>query len=217
MSSSESRYEKISRRSMLAGTAVLGAAFAIPALACGSSSDESAFASSTTGGASPTTAGDSAPTPTGANGTTFPSGGEMIVDFTFAPSEGGSVKNPYIAVWIETPEGALVKTVSLWFEQTSSGRKYLPDMRKWFAASSGDTPSTSGATRLPGSYSVVWNGTDEGGQLVSQGDYVVYIEAAREDGPYELISQPVAIGTAPFDDQLTPKGELTAASVSYEP
>ncbi len=200
---------------MLAGTAALGAALAIPALACGGNSDESAFATSTTGGASPTTAGTASPTT--ASGPLFPAGGEMVVDFTFAPSEGGSVKNPYIAVWIETPEGALVKTVSLWFEQTSSGKKYLPDMRKWYAASSGDAPSTSGATRLPGSYSVVWNGTDESGQPVSQGDYVVYIEAAREEGPYELISQPVAIGTAPFNDQLMPKGELTAASIVYKP
>jgi hypothetical protein len=216
MSSSESRYEKISRRSMLAGAAALGAALAVPALACGSnSSDESAFATSTTGGASPTTAGTSSPT--AASGPLFPAGGEMIVDFTFAPSEGGSVKNPYIAVWIETPQGALVTTVSLWYEQTSKGKKYLSDMRKWYAASSGSAPSTSGATRVPGTYSVVWNGTDESGQPVSQGDYVVYIEAARENGPYELISQPVAIGSAPFDDQLTPKGELTSASIVYKP
>ena len=216
MSSSESRYEKISRRSMLAGAAALGAALAVPALACGgSSSDKSAFATSTTGGASPTTAGTSSPTT--ASGPLFPAGGEMVVDFTFASSEGGSVKNPYIAVWIETPQGALVKTVSLWYEQTSKGKKYLSDMRKWYAASSGATPATSGATRVPGTYSVVWNGTDESGQPVSQGDYVVFIEAAREKGPYELISQPVAIGTAPFEDQLTPKGELTAASIVYKP
>ncbi len=200
---------------MLAGTAALGAVLAIPALACGSSSDESAFATSTTGGASATTAGTASPTT--ASGPLFPSGGEMIVDFTFAPSEGGSVKNPYIAVWIETPQGELVKTVSLWYEQTSSGKKYLPDMRKWYAASSGATPSTSGATRVPGIYSVVWNGTNDNGQPVSQGDYVVYIEAAREKGPYELISQPIAIGTTPFNDQLTPKGELTAASIIYKP
>jgi hypothetical protein len=216
MSSSESRYEQISRRSMLAGAAALGAALAIPALGCGGSDDKSAFATSTTGGAPTTTAGGSAPT-TAATGATFPAGGEMIIDFTFAPSDGGSVKNPYVAVWIETPQGELVKTVSLWYEQTAKGKKYLSDMRKWYAASSGATPSTSGATRLPGTYSVVWNGTDENGQPVSQGDYVVYIEAAREDGPYELISQPVAIGTVAFDDRLTPKGELTAASITYKP
>ena len=215
MSSSESRYEKISRRSMLAGTAALGAVLAIPALACGSSSDKSSFATSTTGGASPTTAGTASPT--AASGPQFPAGGEMIVDFTFAPSEGGSVKNPYIAVWIETPQGELVKTVSLWYEQTSKGKKYLSDMRKWYSASSGAVPSTSGATRVPGTYSVVWNGTDENGQPVSQGEYVVYVEAAREKGPYELISQPVSIGTASFNDQLTPKGELTAASITYKP
>lgn len=215
MSSSESRYERISRRSMLAGTAALGAALAIPALACGGSSDKSSFGTSTTQGASPTTAGTSSPTT--ASGPLFPKGGEMIVDFTFAPSAGGALKNPYIAVWIETPQGELVKTVSLWFEQTAQGKRYLSDMRKWFAATSGATSSTSGATRLPGNYSVVWNGTNESEQPVAQGDYVVFIEAAREKGPYELISQPVSIGTASFKDQLTPKGELTAASITYKP
>jgi hypothetical protein len=215
MSSSESRYEMISRRSMLAGTAALGAALAIPALACGGNSDKSVFGTSTTQGASPTAAGTSSPT--AASGPLFPDGGEMIVDFTFATSEAGAIENPYIAVWIETPEGALVKTVSFWFEQTAEGKKYLSDMRKWFAATSGETPSTSGATRLPGTYSVAWNGTNEGGQPVAQGDYVVYIEAAREDGPYQVISQPISIGTASFSDQLTPKGELTAASITYKP
>ncbi|CAM8630586.1 COG3656 Predicted periplasmic protein [Acidimicrobiia bacterium] len=215
MSSSESRYEAISRRSMLAGTAALGAALAIPALGCGGNNDKSVFGTSTTQGGSPATTG-TGPLTT-ASGPLFPEGGEMIVDFTFATTEAGAIKNPYIAVWIETPEGALAKTVSFWFQQTAEGKKYLSDMRKWFAATSGDTPSNSGATRLPGAYSVVWDGTNEGGQPVAQGDYVVYIEAAREDGPYQVISQPISIGTASFNDQLTPKGELTTASIAYKP
>ena len=202
---------------MLAGAAALGAALAIPALGCGGNSDKSAFATTTTGGGPTTTAGGAAPTTTAANGATFPSGGEMVIGFTFTPETGGLVKNPYVAVWVETPQGELVKTVSLWYEQTSKGKKYLSDMRKWYSASSGATPSTSGATRAAGSYSVVWNGTNEAGDPVAQGDYVVYIEAAREDGPYELLSQPVTVGTTGFNDQLAAKGEITAASITYKP
>ena len=39
------------------------------------------------------------------------------------------------------------------------------------------------ATRPAGTYSVTWDGTDTEGNRVPSGDYVVYVEAAREHGP----------------------------------
>ena len=136
------------------------------------------------------------------------------MSFTFAPSSsGGRIENPYIAVWVEDSNGNLVKTISLWFEQSGKGTKYLSDLRQWNSAS-GQTvdAATSGATRVAGDYTVVWDGTDLTGEPVAQGEYVLYIEAAHEHGPYEITSTPITIGTDGFAVTLADNGELTGAT-----
>ena len=75
----------------------------------------------------------------------------------------------------------------------------------------------SSATRTSGSYSVVWDGKDASGQKAPQGDYVFYIECAREKGPYSVISQPLTIGAAPTSATPADKGEISKVSMTYTP
>lgn len=155
-------------------------------------------------------------TPAATEGSFFPSGAELLVEFTFeAAADGGRVNNPYIAVWVEDTDGNLVKTISLWALQSQKGEKWLTDLQRW-ASVSGATAddSVSGATKVAGSYTVAWDGTDDDGNTVSQGEYVLNIEAAREHGPYELISEPIVVSDKGFAMELTPNGELTAASAT---
>ncbi len=145
---------------------------------------------------------------------TFPAGAELAVSFTFSPSaSGGRIQNPYVAVWVEDADGNLAKTISLWFEQSNKGQRWLKDLRQWASVSgSSFDGTTSGATRTAGDYTVVWDGTDADGAPVAQGDYVLYIEAAREHGPYEITSTPIEIGGDGFTVALADNGELTNAS-----
>jgi hypothetical protein len=240
MTSPEPRFVRVSRRAFLARSAAVGGLLAVPALAC-AKSDEEVFASATTttavpGTAAPATATTSTTTPPRTSSTTsstssttttsttqaptsggsFPDGAELVVSFTFAAAGGGRVNNPYIAVWVEDPDGNLVDTISLWFEQ-GKGVRWLPDLRRWYAASDGgDDTTMSGATRVAGSYTVAWDGTDLDGNAVPAGDYVLHIEAAREHGPYELVTGDLTIGAEPFQVTLTPSGELTAASAELK-
>ncbi|MSW93121.1 MAG: DUF2271 domain-containing protein, partial [Actinobacteria bacterium] len=144
------------------------------------------------------------------------------IAFAFAPAaSGGRINNPFIAVWVEDASGALVRTVSLWYKSSES--KYLNELRRWYAAerasiARGGTDTTrtiSGATRVAGSYSVVWDAKNDSGALVPQGDYFVCIEAARERGPYELIRDSLSLGTKALQKKLTDSGELTGASASF--
>ena len=132
------------------------------------------------------------------------------MDFTYQAVGGGRVDSPYVAVWIEDAAGELVQTVSLWYKADES--KYLKDLKRWNSKNNRDA-MTTGATRIPGSFSVAWDGTDLDGALVADGEYVVCIEAAREDGPYQIICETVAISGSLAPTALTPSGELTAASV----
>lgn len=205
----------LSRRSMLVGSAALGAVFAAPALACGSSGDKAKFDTTTTAAPPTTTVASPSTTAATANGATIPANGAVTIDFTYAFS-GGMAKNPYIAVWIQTGSGKFVDTVSLWY-QKGKGDRYLTDMRSWISASGGKDTSMSSATRTAGSYSVVWDGNDASGARAPQGDYVVQIECAREKGPYSVISVPITCGTTAASATGADKGEISKVSVAYKP
>ncbi|MCU1394391.1 MAG: hypothetical protein JWM34_2819 [Ilumatobacteraceae bacterium] len=247
MTSSQSRFEIVSRRAFVVRSLALGALVAVPGLAC-SNDDKKTFSSSTTAAGTATTtdtagtaattaataaagstgssaagtastAAGAATTAAAAAGGTFPSGGQLVVKFTYAAAGGGQVHNPFIAVWVEDSKGDLVKTVSLWYSQRDS--RYLNELQRWATVetafqSAGKTDpydTVSGATRIGGAYSVMWDGTDAAGAPVALGDYFVCVEAAREKGPYELVRGAVTIGTTASTTPLADNGELTAASV----
>jgi hypothetical protein len=208
-----SRFELVSRRAFLSSS---GALALVVLAACGKSDKD------VLGGALPTTVAagagtgptSSAAVPAVPAGPAFPTGGEVMVNFTFTPEEGRRIRNPYVAVWVEDTAGNLVRTVALWWDKSSEGQRWLRHLTRWDAlGASTDTPS-SGATRAAGTYSVTWDGADLNGNVVPQGDYVLYIEGAREHGPYELITQPITVGAATFTTPMADSGELTAASVA---
>lgn len=138
----------------------------------------------------------------------------MIVAFSYIATGLGRVHSPYIAVWVENASGHLVRTVSLWYK--SDERKYLSDLRRWNGADGRGTNAVmSGATRVPGSYTVAWDAIDSSGSPVPSGDYHLCIEAAREDGPYELIRHPITLDGTPFVQSMPDDGELTNATVEF--
>ena len=210
----DSLYQRaISRRSVLAGAAVFGAVLAVPALACGGKSDKAVFSSTTQ---VPGTTVPSGGSSTSATGISIPASGQVAIDFTYAATGGGNAENPYIAVWVETATGTFVDTISLWYS-SGENERYLSDMRSWMSSSGGTDRSMSGATRTAGSYSVVWDGKDASGQKMPQGEYLFFIECAREKGPYEVISQPLAIAAVPASASPSGKGEISKVSMTYTP
>ena len=210
----DSLYQRaISRRSVLAGAAVFGAVLAVPALACGGKSDKAVFSSTTqVPGTTVPSGGSSA----SATGISIPASGQVAIDFTYAATGGGNAENPYIAVWVETATGTFVDTISLWYS-SGENERYLSDMRSWMSSSGGTDRSMSGATRTAGSYSVVWDGKDASGQKMPQGEYLFFIECAREKGPYEVISQPLTIAAVPASASPSGKGEISKVLMTYTP
>jgi len=75
----------------------------------------------------------------------------------------------------------------------------------------------SSATRAAGSYSVVWDGKDASGEKMPQGEYLFFIECAREKGPYEVISQPLTIAATQASASPADKGEISKVLMTYTP
>ncbi len=154
-------------------------------------------------------------------GAVFDQSKELAIAFTFeVQGGGGRINNPYVVVWVEDASGKLLRTVGLWF-QRGRGLRYLDQLSRWFEVDSArinsggvDTAeSTSSPTRLPGAYSLAWDGTDDQGIPVPHGKYILFIEAARERGPYEIIQQQITIGPEGLKQALAANGELTKASI----
>jgi hypothetical protein len=203
-----SRYAEVSRRSVLAALA-LGAGGAL--VAC-SDGDEAALggtqAADGAGGAG--SSGDAAP----AEGA-VPAGAALEIRFAFAVGDQGRgpARNPYIAVWIETPAEEVITTILVWHLQQNE--RWLGELKRWYSVAGGGDASVSSATRVPGEYAVQWDCADSSGSRVAAGEYYVCIEASREHGPYELIREPITLGTSPAEKAFPPSGELTTASVVY--
>lgn len=108
---------------------------------------------------------------------------------------------PYVAVWIERPDATTaVRTVAVWYEVSNveEGKDWLKDMRSWWrrAGRSLTLPAdgVSSATKAPGRHAV----TVPAARLrdLPAGDYVMVVEAAREQGGREAVRVPFRWGAA---------------------
>lgn len=148
---------------------------------------------------------------------------ELAVDLEIAPQQGARYHRPYVAVWVEDAEGRPVRTLSVWVNTSGRGPRYIRELRRWFSmersqedAGGPDLIATvSSATRLPGQYTVTWNGRDDRGAVVDQGSYRLVIEAAREHGSYQLMQQDLTLGAKPVAADLGSNEEIGRARVEY--
>ena len=148
---------------------------------------------------------------------------ELAVNFEINQPDGARYRRPYVAVWVEDESGKAIRTLSLWVQTRKPGPRWIPDLKRWYRKekqrqgdSGGNLIETiSVATRQPGQYSLTWNGRNDDGKLVPQGNYVVCIEAAREHGTYQLMRESVSLGSRAFQKDLGSNVEIKGASVEY--
>ena len=148
---------------------------------------------------------------------------ELAVDLEIAAQEGMRYHRPYVAVWIEDAAGKEVRTLSTWINTSGRGPRYIRELRRWNRAASDEAQAggpdlvatVSSATRLPGRYTVSWDGKDERGMLVEQGTYRVIIEAAREHGTYGVMQEDMTFGARPLAVDLQGNVEIKGARLDY--
>jgi len=97
------------------------------------------------------------------------------------PNPGGRARRPYVAVWIEDAKDKPVRTLIVW----GNSSRWLPEMSGWWKIAKNDPAlvrALTRATRGPGKYDVIWDGNDDYGKPLPQGEYTVKIEVHREHG-----------------------------------
>ncbi|RJF71099.1 DUF2271 domain-containing protein [Deinococcus cavernae] len=148
-------------------------------------------------------------------GKSWTKGMALDIQFTVATQASGRVKRPYVAVWIEDASGKTVRNLVVWVQQNRRNPRWLAELRRWTRENSGLLDTVSSATRNPGTYAVAWDGKNDKGTALPQGDYYVCVEAAREHGPYSLVREKVSIGSTSFKKTLTADNDIEAAHVSF--
>ena len=148
---------------------------------------------------------------------------ELVVDFKLARSQGRGYRRPYVAISLEDADEFPVRTAVLWMQTKEPGPRWHRDLIRWYRndrtrklADETDLIGViSGATRGPGEYKAVFDGLDDSGKPLKPGKYTLYVEAAREHGTYQIIRQPLTLGTDPIASTKL-KSNAEFESVSYE-
>ncbi len=162
----------------------------------------------------------------------WPEGFRVDVELTLVNStpDARKFKRHYLAAWVEDEAGQRVRLLALW----ANGRelKYLRDLEAfwnegWVGSGGADDPgalrASTRATRLPGQYTLTWDGADDDGHAVPQGRYRVRLEVNREHGPpngregcteAELV---LTCGQEPSTARAPDQPELAGVSARYGP
>lgn len=121
---------------------------------------------------------------------------------------------PYVAVWVEPAGGGPARTLAVWYDIKKGGNepgtKWLADLRTWWRKGgrslSLPADGVSGATRAPGAHRIPIPAN------LRPGSYVLYVEAARENGGRELVQVPLTVPARAAS--AAGKTELGAISIS---
>lgn len=118
---------------------------------------------------------------------------EVTVDVNIPVINGPENYRPYVAVWIENEKGKTIKTLSVWRKESD----WLKDMRRWWRKAGrydqGELDAVTSATRPAGLHAVTWDGTDQKGNSVAPGKYIINVEAAREHGSRSWVKETIIL------------------------
>jgi thiamine biosynthesis lipoprotein ApbE len=153
-------------------------------------------------------------------------GPELLIGIELAVPSDTWVKRPYLAVWIENKDKRAIRTLALWYNKP----RWIPELKAWYRSNYQRYDAkkeifrpVTGATRLPGKYSLRWDGKDETGKEMPLGEYVLFIEVAREHSPfqikgsYALIRKVILCNEVAKEITLKGNAEIKFASISYSP
>lgn len=120
------------------------------------------------------------------------SASKIHAEITIPSLDVNPYHKPYVAVWLEKPNRKYVTTLALWADDM----EWYKDLRQWWRkAGRSQQPydGVTGATKKPGRYQITWSGKDAYDQVIPTGNYLLNVEASREEGGREFIKIPIVL------------------------
>ncbi len=144
----------------------------------------------------------------------WPEGYQVNFAITLPTIVAKKYRRPYLALWLENAEGKPVRTVTVW----GNNPRWISTLPQWWRFARNETGlvrSVSRATRVPGKYTVVWDGKDDKGIALPQGTYTVWVEVHREHGKLVRQKGKLVCGPEPASITLAANAETGATRVEY--
>lgn len=150
------------------------------------------------------------------DGAPAPAAEPLVLDYEIPHLQARRYHAPYLALWIARPDGSAVRQLLVLGDRSH----YLLELPQWWRRyGRDDLPAIQGIarpTRMPGRYSLAWDGRDDQGRRLPAGDYVVQVEAARQDGGHELLSLPFRLDPRrPLQVQRQGRSEIGRISLHH--
>lgn len=145
----------------------------------------------------------------------LPEKAQMDIEFVIPSIVTSTYARPYVAVWIEGAKGKPVRTLQLWVGKD----EWLKDLRSWWRKIGRNdrvlVDAVTSATRPAGKYRFSWDGLNDQGLRVEQGEYTFYVEVVREHGGRNYLRQKLKLAEQNFTHRLNPTQETGAITINY--
>ena len=139
---------------------------------------------------------------------------QFLVEYQIPAHDIAEYRRPYVAVWITDSGRKLVRQLAVHGENS----RWLRDIPLWWRRHGRRDESVidglTRATPMPGHHALTWDGRDDTGAGVPEGDYILHIEAAREHGGREVLTLPFSVTDKAFEQKASGATELGAVRVS---
>ncbi len=146
----------------------------------------------------------------------LPDNAKVDIEFELPKIDTSMYARPYVAVWIEDEKRNPVKTIALWVGKD----EWLKDLRSWWRKVGRYdrelVDAVTSATRPAGQYRFVWDGTDDNGNFIEQGNYTLYIEVVREHGGRNYLRQKMTLADSEVSYEFEPTQETGTITVNYQ-
>ena len=148
-------------------------------------------------------------------GAVWPDGTEFAVSFEIPEHNVADYERPYVAVWIADAERNLVRILMLAGEEA----RWMEENYYWhrrFGRKAGSlVDAVSGPTRRPGEYTLKWDGLNDDGEPVPEGEYTLHLEAAREHGGHQHERLSFTLSDQAIAEKLEAGEELGAIAITF--
>jgi thiamine biosynthesis lipoprotein ApbE len=123
----------------------------------------------------------------------------------------GRPEREYVAVWIQDPLQNHIKTLAVW----GNDKYQRQALRVWIGLAVRGLRAS--ATKNLGSYTLDWDGTDQAGKAVNQGNYYICVEASSEHGGHYYAQKEVNFGATKVTSAIAKDGAIDNSSITYGP
>lgn len=145
----------------------------------------------------------------------LPENTKIEVQLTLPVIETTIYARPYVAVWVEDAQRKPVRTIQLWVGKD----EWLKDLRSWWRKVGRNdrvlVDAVTSATRPEGQYRFYWDGLNDQGERIEQGEYTLYIEVVREHGGRNYLRQKLLLESENVSHRLNPTQETGPITIDY--